>query len=754
MFYYRCIERPLTQRDCLTTETNVITVSNLSECMSLLLSEIDNTDIFRSLDTAIETFESSHRHIDKNDSITQREYVKQLYLDSLEKISNEPKVQEKINNSSHYHRTIKIAVESYVLYGLRNLLPAAMSASTSHNDAELNKIVKNLHELELKDLDIKYDIQTGVARGKLELSRLDGFVTVLGKIGCLKRAVRYISEGLEPISTDDLLPILIFIVVRAGLPNWIAQLSFIKQFRFSSDIINDADEVSFLVASLEAAVEHVRSGVLIKNIARMSLDKQQEETDNSIIVTLNQLFSAIQDDELDKVKKILNEKQQRSTWESKLCHPLCRCDKCEVNFTENQLAQSSWPSVNSKDDRGRTALHIASFYGHVTIVDFLLVVDANPNESDSDGLTPLHYAATRGHQNSVLLLLHANANPRALDNRGNSPLHLAVDHGHEACAKALLYFAEQMGITIDTSCPNVIGDTALHYASKWGYISIVEILLEHGANPRVANRRGQTPLTVAHSSHVYRVLDEHPGHVDNVLRVSRRCSHEWKKPKLRQNEITTTEKPHKADKLLAAINEGDVRLACYYLGLEGPHSKPGDDLPGLCHPLCLCEKCAPTDDTFDEYSRVVALGLNISNARGETALHAASANGLVDLVEILLDAGANINAWTNNEHRTPLHVACLNSTIKVIKLLLNCRTSNVNVKDYLGDTPLHLAARNGDFKIVELLLRHGADVNTRNLQGATALDEVQIIIKNDKSPQNHEAVMKILKTHIADSISI
>ncbi|KAH0545790.1 ankyrin repeat domain-containing protein 27-like isoform X1 [Cotesia glomerata] len=739
-----CIGRPLTPGS-LNSDNDVVILSNVGDCMNFLWTEVDDKNLFRDLDTYIETFENSHKNsIDKNSINILRQLIEKLYHECLDKIISITKLQEKITTSPHYYRTIKLAVESYVLYGLRNLLPGAVSTNTSQDDAKLNKIIKNLYELELKDLtEISHDIQAGIARGKIELSRLDTFVTVLGKVGCLKHAVHLISENIDTISCDDLLPILIYIVVRTGLPNWIAQLEFMKQFRFSADAINETDEVGFLITSLEAAVEHVKSGELSEQNLQLALVKSLNDVSLQDKTTVNKFFSAVQKCDLEEIERILNQKNQKPILESKLCHPLCRCENCESSFTEIQLAQSSWPSVNSKDNRNRTALHVASLCGHVAVVDFLLIHHADPNAKDVDGLTPLHCAALRGHQNTVLLLLHANADPRLLDNRGNSPLHFATDSGHENCVKALLYFSGQMGISINTSCANVVGDTPLHHASKWGFMTIVEILLEHGANKRTANRRGQTPMTVAHSSHILLRLEEHPETVETVHRVMNRQRHqhslELKSKIINNNKKSCDESPekiHQVDKLLAAICRSDIRLACYYLGLEGPPVKATDNTPRLCHPLCVCEKCEPTEEISDQSNRTVALGLNVTNARGETALHYACAIGLAELIQILLDAGANVNARTTNKNRTPLHVACLKSKIQAVKLLLNCCTIDVNVKDYTGDTPLHLSAKNGDSHIIELLLRHGADIHSRNFKGASALDEVQDVF-----------CMKILAAH-------
>ncbi|XP_034936116.1 ankyrin repeat domain-containing protein 27-like [Chelonus insularis] len=751
-----CIENSLTY-DLLNqnNKNDVVTVSTLADCVNILWTDIQDSNFFRDLDTSIESFEHIHKNLEKETLNIQRRLVEKLYQECFYKILSCKKIQKKTSLNPYYLYLIKLAVESYILYGLRNLLPAAISTNTSQKDAELNKIIKNLDELELKDLDIHYDIQTVITRGKMELSRLDSYMTVLGKVECLKRSIRYISQSLGTISSDDLLPILIFIVIKTGLPNWTAQLVFMKQFRFSADIVNKADEIDFLITSLEAAVEHIRSGVLMKKYFKISSDRSLEETQEKISnKKLNELFIAIEKDDLEEIEKIFSQKQQKLISESKLCHPLCRCENCEWSFTEIELTQSSWPTVNSKDNRGRTALHIASIYGHVMIVDFLLANHANPNEPDIDGVTPLHCATSRGHQNTVLLLLQANADANLVDNRGNSPLHLAADHGHETCIKAILYFSEQMGITLNINFANVIGNTPLYYASKWGYTTIVDILLEYGANSKIANRHGQTPLIVAHNSKIFQKLEQqHSYIIENALKISHTPSVNCKLIKCIKNQNQSPPQIiNKTDKLLAAIREGDIRLACYYLGLEGPCAKSNiDNNSTLCHPLCVCEKCAPSaEEICDEHYPTTMLGINVSNTRGETALHVACANGLVDLVEILLDAGANVNVCTNNENRTPLHFACSNSRIKVVKLLLNCCTININVKDFVGNTPLHLAAKNGDSHVVELLLRHGADVNSRNFKGSTALDQIQENLSdNGFTPFIYTNVIKILKVHIA-----
>ena len=439
--------------------------------------------------------------------------VSALYAKSLRILLRDTRLRERTISSRYFLQTIKVAVETYILHALRNILPQSVSTCTAFEDAALNKTIRNLHELQLRDLGVRSDLHDSVQRGKLELSRLDIFNTVLGKIGCLKRTIRFISQGETAVSSDDLLPVLIYLVIKSGLPNWIAQLTYIKHFRFSANSVYEADEAGFLITSLEAAVEHVRSGVLVGSSQPeadtldgeedFKLTMNQKEKGNQ--VSLSYLFNRIEKGDLGEVERILSKKTDKSEDVTKLCHPLCSCESCERSLAK--ISQLNWPTLNSRDDRGLTALHVASLHGQVAVVDFLLEHGANVNDIDADGIAPLHCASARGHQNTLLLLLHVDADLNLADTRGNTPLHLAADHGHEGCVKALLYFAEQIRLIINVNAANFTGDTPLHHASKWGYGGIVEILLEHGANPKATNRRGLTPLAMAHSTHVSRLLE-------------------------------------------------------------------------------------------------------------------------------------------------------------------------------------------------------------------------------------------------------
>lgn len=89
-------------------------------------------------------------------------------------------------------------------------------------------------------------------------------------------------------------------------------------------------------------------------------------------------------------------------------------------------------------------------------------------------------------------------------------------------------------------------------------------------------------------------------------------------------------------------------------------------------------------------------------------------------MKLLIDAAGNVNARTVNG-KTALQKAVEKNRLNVVNLLIR-HGANVNtVYNSENRTALHLAARNGFDKIVETLIGHGALINYQNKFGRTAL---------------------------------
>ena len=81
------------------------------------------------------------------------------------------------------------------------------------------------------------------------------------------------------------------------------------------------------------------------------------------------------------------------------------------------------------------------------------------------------------------------------------------------------------------------------------------------------------------------------------------------------------------------------------------------------------------------------VAVNVAEEDGNnTALHMASGNNHLDILQILLDAGADVNA-KNKEDNSPLHWACLNGHVQAVLMLLKAG-ANPSALNGLGRTPV------------------------------------------------------------------
>ncbi|MEE3170559.1 MAG: ankyrin repeat domain-containing protein [Pseudomonadota bacterium] len=115
-------------------------------------------------------------------------------------------------------------------------------------------------------------------------------------------------------------------------------------------------------------------------------------------------------------------------------------------------------------------------------------------------------------------------------------------------------------------------------------------------------------------------------------------------------------------------------------------------------------------------------------AEADALLVSAAARGEKRRVELLLSAGANVNA-TDAEGYTPVMRAAQNGHLSVVRTLL-AAGANVNVSQ-AGESVLMKVVASGNLLTAEMLLSAGADVNYQTGSGRTALDVARAINHRD-----------------------
>jgi ankyrin repeat protein len=152
--------------------------------------------------------------------------------------------------------------------------------------------------------------------------------------------------------------------------------------------------------------------------------------------------------------------------------------------------------------------------------------------------------------------------------------------------------------------------------------------------------------------------------------------------------------------------------------------------------------------------------VNAPQGDGMTALHWAAEAGSVEMVGMLLYAGANVEGVTRLGGYTPLHLASKAGKDRVVARLLEAGADPSAYTTTGEVTPLHFAAASGSASTVEALLDHGADVNvTESVRGQTPLmlaagrnrvAVVQLLLDKDADPSILTYVVDIPALQRAD----
>lgn len=314
------------------------------------------------------------------------------------------------------------------------------------------------------------------------------------------------------------------------------------------------------------------------------------------------------------------------------------------------------------------ALRVAVEAGNVDLVKALLLGGGDPHVSAYRGF-PVSFFAVK-YVEVLKVLFAAGADPKTrITDKGEGGrrmpdttlLHQAAGSGRLESVKLLLSLGLDVNLTVDKRLT-----TPLHLAAGGARLEVVKTLLAAKADSNAKLSDGTTPVQLA-------AANVRPGH---------------------EQENAAFQTTIRA--LVAGGAELDVfgAIAC-------------NDVPRIKQLIKADPKIG-----------------NKAPSYGRPALHRAVENDRREIVELLLDGGADPNLKGVNtggyENETPLLQAAFWGRPEIAALLVK-RGADVNAAAERGIVPLHEAARMGNLAIADLLLKNGAHVNSRDSGGRTPL---------------------------------
>ena len=121
------------------------------------------------------------------------------------------------------------------------------------------------------------------------------------------------------------------------------------------------------------------------------------------------------------------------------------------------------------DEDQYTALHRASYNGHLQVVEYLISVDADIHARTEDGWQPIHCACRWNKCEVASLLLQNGAIINSSTNGGQTPLHLAASNDQAKSTLELLLTTRGVDVNVRNKAGETARDLALSYG-RHGYL--------------------------------------------------------------------------------------------------------------------------------------------------------------------------------------------------------------------------------------------------------------------------------------------
>ena len=348
-------------------------------------------------------------------------------------------------------------------------------------------------------------------------------------------------------------------------------------------------------------------------------------------------------------------------------------------------------NVNAADKNSVTALMMACGRGNVEAINALLNAGADSNMTNTKGLTCIHYAVVGGCSKQTLQpIIDHGADINAINEDDLTALMIACQKGNVEAINVLLNAGGDSNVT------DTMGSTWIHHAAG-GICSKVTLqaIIDRSADVNATNNHSTTALMMA--------CERRNAETVNVLLQA------GADPNIADTEGFTSIQIA----TLGGCNKETLQAVIDY----------GADVNAANKNSITALMMACGRGNVEAINALLNAGAdsNITNTKGLTCIHYAVVGGCSkQTLQAIVDHGADINA-TNEDNLTALMGACQKGNVEAINVLLNAGADS-NITDTKGLTWIHHAACGICSKAtLQVIIDHGANVNATNKNSVTAL---------------------------------
>ena len=408
------------------------------------------------------------------------------------------------------------------------------------------------------------------------------------------------------------------------------------------------------------------------------------------------------------------------TQDEKGCAPLLAASRAGALTTVKMLVEAG-ARVRVTDENGDTCLISAAYFGHTETVRYLVGLPEMDVGCATEGRTALSWAALKERADVVQVLIDAGADIETKDSDGRSPLHVVSCSGALAIAKMLVeagadvrgtenegctclllasYFCQTETVRYLVSLPQVEvdhqdswGRTALCFAAQGNHPDAVEVLIDAGADVDAQNSDGLSPL--------------HLCSVSGALTIVKMLIRAGAGVCVTDNEGDTC--------LIRAATFGQTETVRYLVGL------PQVEVDHTTNEGATALYCAVQEEHPDVVQVLIDAGANIEakDQKGRSAVLVASCAGTLALVKMLVKAGADVSV-TDDEGGTCLSLASYFGHTETVRYLVGLTQMEVD-RATEGKTALYCAVQEEHADVVQVLIDAGADIEAKDQKGRSAV---------------------------------